>query len=294
MLDGMVKVIAVRQGAPRLEADERHLEILVRAPHREIVEVGEVHRHTAAVLRAGNGRRAERQTLGHDRVVCKQLPGNRQPAVGQRNGNAVGGQHNVLVGYNAAERIRALKLHIVVGYLLAVLPAERVGVMTANLVIHHGIACILDDMLLFQRISVQRIAHGADEIPRIHLLRVLARREREFRTGAADFLRLPRQIASEAVLRDLIRPAVHGVGLVLEPSHDWEQNGRMAFPCRRIALPDVLRAVLFARKAGQLGTEFVNFHAKAFVFQYLHGFFLLYLRQYHIIKAAALYGNFVS
>ena len=61
----------------------------------------------------------------------------------------------------------------------------------------------------------------------------------------------------------------------------------MAFPCRRIALPDVLRAVLFACKAGQLGTEFVNFHAKAFVFQYLHGFFLLYLRQYHIIKAAA-------
>ena len=166
--------------------------------------------------------------------------------------------------------------------------------MAANLVIHHGIARILDDMLLFQRISIQSMAHGADKIPRIHLFRVLARREREFRTGAADFLCLPRQIAPEAVLRDLIRPAVHGVGLVLEPSHDREQNGRMALPCRRIALPDVLRAVLFARKAGQLGTEFVNFHAKAFVFQYLHGVFLLYLRQYHIIKAAALYGNFVS
>ena len=282
----MVKVIAVRQGAPRLEADERHLEILVRAPHREIVEVGEVHRHTAAVLRAGNGCRAERQTLGHDRIVCKQLAGNRQSAVGQRNGNAVGDQHDVLVGCNAAERIRALKLHIVVGYLLAVLPAERVGVMAANLVIHHGIARILDDMLLFQRISVQSIAHGADKIPRIHLFRVLARREREFRTGAADFLCLPLQIAPEAVLRDLIRPAVHGVGLVLEPSHDREQNGRMALPCRRIALPDVLRAVLFARKAGQLGTKFVNFHAKAFVFQYLHGFFLLYsyVKDTHFIR----------
>ena len=180
--------------------------------------------------------------------------------------------------------IRALKLHIVVGYLLAALPAERVGVMAANLVIHHGIARILDDMLLFQRISVQSIAHGADKIPRIHLFRVLARREREFRTDAADFLCLPRQIAPEAVLRDLIRPA--GVGLVLEPSHDREQNGRMALPCRRIALPNVLRAVLFARKAGQLGTEFVNFHAKAFVFQYLHGFFLLYsyVKDTHFIR----------
>ena len=70
------------------------------------------------------------------------------------------------------------------------------------------------------------------------------------------------------------------------PSHDREQNGRMALPCRRIALPDVLRVVLFARKAGQLGTEFIDLHAKAFVFQYLHGSFLLYsyVKDTHFIR----------
>lgn len=262
----------VRECTPRLQAGKRHIKILVRAPDGEVREIPEFHRHPAAVFRAADGRAADGQSLGHYRIGRKKLTRNMQPAAVERQTAALCGQHNALVGNNTRQRVRSLELDEIIRDFLVLLPAQRIGIVAADLIIHRAAAVVARDVLLEERAAVEREAKRTGEVPRIHSFGILALRERKFRTGAAHLLRLPLQITAEAMLRDLKGRAAHRVGLVLEAADNREQNRRVALPRRRIASPDIFRSCRFASEAGQLRTERVDLRAEAFVFEYDHDF----------------------
>ena len=202
VLDGVIEMRTVRECTPRLQAGKRHIKILVRAPDGEVREIPEFHRHPAAVFRAADGRAADGQSLGHYRIGGKKLTRNMQPAAVERQTDALCGQHNALVGNNTRQRVRSLELDEIIRDFLVLLPAQRIGIVTADLIIHRAAAVVARDVLLEERAAVEREAKRTGEVPRIHFFGILALRERKFRTGApqdANSILIPKPIADEAM-----------------------------------------------------------------------------------------------
>ena len=137
--------------------------------------------------------------------------------------------------------------------------------MSADFIVHLGIAMIGRDVLFLQRISLQHIPNGKRKIKWIHRFGIFIWHQRKCQRGICLLGAGKFQISAKAVLGDVIFFSADCVRFVFETADNRKQHRRVPRPNMRVCLPDIFYAGLFRTHRAQLGALAVDADGKFFI-----------------------------
>ena len=123
-------------------------------------------------------------------------------------------------------------------------------------------------------IAIERVADGEGEVVGIDFLGFFARFEGESYLARALEDELEIGIASETMARKVVLLSINGIGVVVDATHDGEEDGGVARPEVGIGLPQIFLTIgIF--DALELGSFLRNDDGELFVFKFYHVYFVL-------------------